>query len=137
MAFPCVFRYLSSETWNPRKSHQKLMPFRCVFGLNFEDEGATCFWFLEIIKKDFSLVFFRNWEQGNFHLRFSDAFMPHVLKINENKNASSDFFYPIMYRWPFSVSNSIGAEKMNDTSFCTYLWAALLNLIRKMVLFPY
>ena len=36
---------------NTRKSHRKLMSFRCLFGLNFEDEGATgkvkTFWFVK------------------------------------------------------------------------------------------
>ena len=35
----CVF---SQKPKNTRKSHWKLLSFRCLFGMNFEDEGAIC-----------------------------------------------------------------------------------------------
>ena len=32
--------FCAQKPKNTRKSHQQLMSFRCVFGLNLEDEGA-------------------------------------------------------------------------------------------------
>ena len=56
MTFPCVFgqkpkntrksyqklMFFGQKLKNTRKSHRKLMSFRHLFGLNFEDEGAIC-----------------------------------------------------------------------------------------------